>query len=61
LSKIFKKSSGWKVHREKYIKGFILVDILDSTNLTIYLMSYSQSGELIHKRNLGVMDSKYPI
>ena len=59
-NKNINKSSGWKVHREKYIEGLLLVDIPDVMYLTFFLMSYNQSGELIYKRKLGVMELKHP-
>ena len=54
------KSTGWQTQDGQYIKGFIEIEVTQKTNLTIYAISYSQSGKQIHTRNLGVIDATHP-
>ena len=54
------KSTGWQTHPGQYIKGSTVIEVSDTTNLTIYAISYSQSGKQIHRRNLGVIDATHP-
>lgn len=54
------KTSGWQTRPGQYIKGSASILILDTTNLSIYAISYCQSGKQIHRRNLGVIDATHP-
>jgi hypothetical protein len=50
----------WQTRPGQYIKGSTVIEVSNTTNLTIYAISYSQSGEQIHRRNLGVIDATHP-
>lgn len=51
--------SGWRVQPRRYIKGSITIEASNDTSLTIYALSYNQSGKQIHRRNLGVIDEAH--
>lgn len=48
--------AGWQTYSGRYIKGSIVLEVADSTNLTFYAVCYDKSGKQIHRRSLGVID-----
>lgn len=50
--------TAWEIQPNTYLAGRISVRCADDGRLTLFVLSYDDNGEFIHKRQLGVFDQK---